>query len=109
MSTLLSKRCEPCEKGTQPLRGLELATLAAEVPQWRVVDDHHLTREFRFPDFVSALQFVNRAGDLAEQEQHHPDIFLTWGKVRFEIWTHSVGGLSENDFILAAKIDALAM
>lgn len=107
MSKLLTKRCRPCEQGTPPLRGLELATLAAEVPGWRIVDDHHLTREFRFPDFLSALQFVNRAGELAEREQHHPDIFLTWGKARFEIWTHSVGGLSENDFILAAKIDAL--
>lgn len=107
MSVLRSRRCIPCEKGAPPLKGLALSTLAAEVPNWRVTNESRLTREFRFPDFVSALRFVNRAGEIAEQEQHHPDIHLSWGKASFEIWTHSIGGLSENDFILAAKIDAL--
>ncbi|MBL8878246.1 MAG: 4a-hydroxytetrahydrobiopterin dehydratase [Phycisphaerales bacterium] len=108
MSKLRSKRCIPCEKGTPPLKGLALVTLSAEVPKWSVVDESRLTRDFKFPDFATALRFVNRAGEIAEQEQHHPDIRLSWGKAGFEIWTHSIGGLSENDFILAAKIDALA-
>lgn len=107
MGKLCERRCTPCKKGTPPLSGLELTTLSAEVPEWRVEEERRLSREFQFPDFASALKFVNRASDLAEQEQHHPDIHLAWGKARFDLWTHSVGGLSENDFILAAKIDTL--
>jgi 4a-hydroxytetrahydrobiopterin dehydratase len=71
-----------------------------------VVDDHHLEKEFTFEDFKSALEFTNRVGEIAEAEGHHPDIFLTWGQVVLKIWTHSVKGLSENDFILAAKADS---
>jgi len=77
------------------------------VPDWQVVDEHHLARTFRFPDFVSALAFVNRVGELAETEGHHPNIFLAWGKVTVEVWTHKVDALTESDFILAAKIDRL--
>jgi 4a-hydroxytetrahydrobiopterin dehydratase len=74
---------------------------------WRVVDDHHLDKEYRFPDFVAALAFVNRVGEEAERQAHHPDLHLAWGKVRVTIWTHKIDGLTESDFVLAAKIDRL--
>jgi 4a-hydroxytetrahydrobiopterin dehydratase len=73
-----------------------------------VVDEHHLVREFRFPDFKQALAFVNDVGEIAEAEGHHPNILLTWGKAEITIWTHRVDGLTESDFILAAKINRLA-
>lgn len=103
---LRSRSCKPCEGGA-PLRGSELTDLAAAVPGWKVVEEHHLQRTYTFPDFASALRFVNEVGAVAEQEQHHPDIALRWGKVEITLWTHAVRGLSENDFILAAKIDHL--
>lgn len=106
LSSLVLKSCAPCQKGTSPLRGAALTELAAQVPAWRVVDEHHLQRSYKFPDFASALQFVNRVGAIAEQEQHHPDIELGWGRVQIATYTHSISGLSENDFILAAKIEA---
>jgi 4a-hydroxytetrahydrobiopterin dehydratase len=105
VSDLKSKRCQPCEGGIPALHGRELTDLAAELPGWTVVEEHHLEKEFRFPDFRQALAYVDRLGEVAEAEGHHPDIFLTWGKVKVTLWTHSVGGLSENDFILAAKAD----
>ena len=71
------------------------------------MDDHHLDKTFRFPDFVSALRFTNRVGDLAEEQNHHPEIHLGWGRVRIEIWTHKIDGLTESDFVLAARIDVL--
>jgi 4a-hydroxytetrahydrobiopterin dehydratase len=108
MSELSSKTCEPVKKGTPPLAGVQLNMLAKEVPEWKVVNGHHIERAFKFPDFKSALLFVNKVGDLAEQQEHHPDIALGWGKAEITTWTHSVDGLSENDFILAAKIDKLA-
>lgn len=74
---------------------------------WKVVDEHHLEKEYRFTDFKSALAFTNRVGGLAEEEGHHPDILLSWGKVVIQLWTHKINGLSESDFILASKIDAL--
>jgi 4a-hydroxytetrahydrobiopterin dehydratase len=107
-SALASRRCSACRSGTPPLRGEPLARLLAELGGgWRVVDEHHLEKEYRFPDFREALAFTNQLGEIAEQEAHHPDFFLAWGRVRLEIWTHAVGGLSENDFILAAKADQL--
>jgi 4a-hydroxytetrahydrobiopterin dehydratase len=81
--------------------------LEAQVPDWKVINNHHLERQLTFPDFKSALKFVNRVGDLAEQQGHHPDIALSWGKVGISIWTHKIDGLTESDFILAAKIDRL--
>jgi 4a-hydroxytetrahydrobiopterin dehydratase len=102
---LLDKHCVPCRGGVPPLRGEELRRYAAELPGWKVVEDHHLFRSFDFPDFVSALAFVNRVGALAEEEGHHPDLHLTWGRVDVTIWTHKIDGLTESDFILAAKID----
>lgn len=107
MAELASKTCVPCRGGVPPLAGKELENLAKEVPQWKVVNGHHITREFRFPDFKQALSFVNKVGDIAEGQGHHPDIFLTWGKAEVTTWTHKIDGLTESDFILAAKIDKL--
>ena len=107
MSDLASKTCVPCKGGEPPLKGKELHDLSHQLPNWRVIDEHHITRAFTFPDFKAALDFVNRVGAIAEEQGHHPDIVLTWGKVEVTIWTHKVNGLTESDFILAAKIDQL--
>jgi 4a-hydroxytetrahydrobiopterin dehydratase len=108
MSDLASKECVPCRGGVPPLEGDDLAKLSRELgEQWEVVEAHHLRREFTFPDFRQALEFTNRVGELAEKEGHHPDIHLSWGRVAIEIWTHKIDGLTESDFILAAKIDRL--
>jgi len=105
-SSLATEKCVPCHGGVPVLRGKELQALARDLGDgWQVVGDHHLEREFRFPDFAQALAFTNRVGALAEEEGHHPEIHLGWGHVRVEIWTHAINGLSRNDFILAAKID----
>lgn len=106
MSRLAEKECVPCKGGVPPLAGAALAALLAELGGgWRVVDGHHLEKEYRFPDFVSALAFVNRVGELAERQGHHPDVYLAWGKVRLTVWTHSIDGLAESDFVFAAKAD----
>jgi len=105
---LADKNCVPCRGGVPPLKGSELRSLHQQTPQWDVVNEHHLHREFKFPDFKHALAFVNRVGDVAEQEGHHPDILLSWGKAEITTWTHKIDGLTESDFILAAKIDRLA-
>jgi len=81
--------------------------MKVQVPGWQVVEGHHVTRSFQFPDFKTALDFVNRVGAVAEEEGHHPDLLLKWGQVDIKIWTHKVDGLTESDFILAAKIDRL--
>jgi 4a-hydroxytetrahydrobiopterin dehydratase len=107
MSDLSAKRCQPCEKGTPPLQGEDLDRLLGQLQGWSLADGKRLEKEYRFPDFRQALAFVDRLGEVAEQEGHHPDIYLTWGKVRVTLSTHSIGGLSENDFILAAKADEL--
>jgi len=90
-----------------PLKGEQLAALAKQLDGWQVVEEHHIVRRFQFPNFITALQFVDRVGALAEEQGHHPDIFLAWGNVEIKIWTHAVKGLTESDFILAAKIDQL--
>ncbi|MFY9680217.1 MAG: 4a-hydroxytetrahydrobiopterin dehydratase [Candidatus Sulfotelmatobacter sp.] len=105
---LADKKCVPCRGGVPPLKGKELKALQKIVPQWTVVNQHHLTRVFTFPDFKQALDFVNRVGALAEEQGHHPDIQLAWGKAEITLWTHKVDGLTESDFIMAAKIDRLA-
>jgi 4a-hydroxytetrahydrobiopterin dehydratase len=105
---LADKQCVPCRGGVPPLKGRELKALHEQIPEWDVVNEHHLHREFQFPDFRQALAFVNRVGDVAEQEGHHPDILLGWGKAEITTWTHKIDGLTESDFILAAKIDRLA-
>ena len=81
--------------------------MQSQVYGWNVVEDHHITKAFKFPDFGKALEFVNRVGELAEELGHHPDIFLAWGRVEITSWTHKINGLTESDFILAAKIDQL--
>ena len=103
--SLAARRCVPCEGGVPPLAAEEVSILLLQVKGWTVIDGKKLTKTYTFPDFVQALAFVNRAGAVAEAEAHHPDLLLSWGKVVAEVWTHAVGGLSENDFILAAKLD----
>jgi 4a-hydroxytetrahydrobiopterin dehydratase len=107
MPSLASKTCVPCRGGVPPLRGKELETLHQQVPRWEVINEHHITRAFAFPDFKHALDFVNRVGALAEAQGHHPDILLAWGKAEITLWTHKIDGLTESDFIMAAKIDGL--
>lgn len=107
MQHLADKRCAPCTGSVPALKGEALEKLKNEVPQWTVVDEHHLIRQFRFPDFKRALAFVNQVGEIAESEGHHPDILLGWGKAEITLWTHAVNGLTESDFIVAAKIDRL--
>ena len=107
MSELASKTCVPCHGGIPPLKGAELAAIAKQVAGWEVVDEHHILKRYSFPDFITALRFVDRVGALAEEQGHHPDILLTWGNVQITLWTHAVKGLTESDFILAAKIDEL--
>src|ERR1041385_7187723 len=108
MSSLAAKTCVPCRGGVPPLKGRELESFREQVPDWQVVDEHHIVRNFKFPDFKQALDFVNRIGAVAEEQGHHPDILLAWGKVEVTLWTHKVTGLTESDFIMAAKIDKLA-
>jgi len=106
-SALAAKHCVPCRGGVPPLQGEELKTLAAQLPDWQLVDGHHIRKTFPFPDFKTALEFVDRIGAVAEQEGHHPDVCLAWGRVDVTTYTHKIGGLTESDFILAAKMDEL--
>jgi 4a-hydroxytetrahydrobiopterin dehydratase len=107
MSELADKTCVPCKGDVPPIKGYHLQRLSQIVPQWKVVNEHHIVRGFTFPDFKQALDFVNRAGEIAEEQGHHPDILLAWGKAEITLWTHKIDGLSESDFIMAAKIDRL--
>ena len=108
MVALAEKECVPCKGGIPPLKGGELAKLTHELkPGWQLVDEHHLEREFKFKNFREALDFTNKVGELAEAQGHHPDIYLAWGKVKVTLWTHKVDGLTESDFIMAAKVDQL--
>jgi 4a-hydroxytetrahydrobiopterin dehydratase len=107
MSELASKTCVPCRGGVPPLKGEELASLHRQVEGWAVIEDHDIRKTFKFLNFREALRFVNRVGELAEEQGHHPDIYLSWGEVEIKVWTHKIDGLTESDFILAAKIDQL--
>jgi 4a-hydroxytetrahydrobiopterin dehydratase len=102
---LAEKDCVPCKGGVPPLKGRSLEAFLQRVPEWKAVDEHHINRTLTFPDFKQALVFVNRVGAIAEEQGHHPDIYLTWGKVDITLWTHKIDGLTESDFIMAAKID----
>jgi 4a-hydroxytetrahydrobiopterin dehydratase len=105
-SALARKDCEPCDGGTPKLEGRALDNFQKQLGNgWLVVDGHHLEKEFKFPDFPKALEFTVRIGCVAEDMGHHPDIFLTYGKVGVKIFTHKIDGLTESDFILAARID----
>lgn len=106
--SLADKQCVPCRGGVPALKGKQLDKLQPSVPKWRIFNQHHLRREFKFPDFKQALDFVNQVGALAEEQGHHPDILLAWGKAEVTLWTHKVDGLTESDFIMAAKIDRIA-
>ena len=106
--TLSQKTCTPCKKGEPPLKGPQVKIFLSRLGEgWQVVEERYLEKEYLFPDFQKALDFANRIGALAEAECHHPDIYLSYGKVKVQLWTHKIGGLSENDFILAAKCDLL--
>ncbi len=104
--SLAGKHCVPCHGGVPRLKGEEIKPLLAQLEGWRVEGEHHLSKGYEFPNFAAALAFVNRVGAVAEREGHHPDVSFGWGYARLEIYTHAVGGLTESDFILAAKIDA---
>ena len=109
MSDLAMLQCVPCKGATPPLRGPELDSLLARLGNdWRVVEEHHLEKEFQFKNFRDALDFTDRVGDLAEEQGHHPDIYLAWGKVRLTVWTHKIDGLTESDFVFAAKSDRVS-
>ena len=108
MSSLASRDCVPCRGGVPPLDAQQTATLLQELGNdWDVVENHHLSKTFVFPDFVQALAFTNRVGKVAEDQAHHPDIHLAWGKVGITIWTHKIDGLTESDFVFGAKCDAV--
>jgi 4a-hydroxytetrahydrobiopterin dehydratase len=111
MSNLTRSSCVPCRGGVPTLTEAEIAALAPQVPDWRVVEVDgikRLRREFRFADFGAAMAFAVRVGELAEREQHHPDLHVAWGKVVVETWTHKIKGLHRNDYVLAAKTDEIA-
>jgi len=107
MSELSSMQCVPCRGGVPPLQGEEINRLITQLNGWEVVKEHHLKKNYAFSNFREALKFVNRVGELAEEQGHHPDFCFGWGKVEITIWTHKIDGLTESDFILAAKIDKL--
>jgi len=107
MTNLSKKMCRPCQGGISPLKENEINQFLSKLNGWQVVDMHHLLKDFTFADFKSALAFVNQVARVAEVENHHPELILSWGKVVVSIWTHKIDGLHENDFILAAKIDEL--
>ena len=108
MNELANRVCVPCKGGIPPLKGKELKILQNQLGNgWNVINEHHLKKKWKFDDFESALNFTNKIGSLAEDQGHHPDIYLAWGKVEIKIWTHKISGLTESDFILAAKIDRI--
>ena len=110
MTDLRQSSCVPCKGGVPPLTPEEVARLSPQAPAWKVTEKDgipRLSRAFTFKDFRAALAFANQVGELAEREQHHPDLHVSWGKVVVETWTHKIKGLHTNDFILAAKTDAL--
>jgi 4a-hydroxytetrahydrobiopterin dehydratase len=107
MSELASRQCVPCRGGVPPLQQEAISGFLGQLDGWEVVDQHHLKKKYRFGNFREAQLFVNRVGDLAEEQGHHPDICFGWGNAEIRIWTHKIDGLTESDFILAAKIDEL--
>jgi len=107
--SLKDKRCIPCEGGIPPLTSEEILPLVEQInDDWKVIADHHIEREFKFSNFQTALDFVNQAGKICEDEAHHADFELSWGRVKVMIWTHKIDCLAESDFFLAAKIDDIS-
>jgi 4a-hydroxytetrahydrobiopterin dehydratase len=108
MTSLAEKECVPCKGDIPALKGAELKDFENQLKGgWRVVNERQLEKDYKFKDFREALSFTNKVGDLAEAQGHHPDIYLAWGKVKLTIWTHKIDGLTESDFVLAAKADRL--
>ena len=108
MSDLAEKSCVPCRGGVPPVKGEELVSVQARLGgEWRVIQEHHLERTYAFADFRQALDFTIKVGEMAEEQDHHPDIYLTWGEVKITIWSHKIDGLTESDFVFAAKADVL--
>ena len=108
MSELASRPCEPCRGGVPPLSQTQITPLEEQLDSdWEVVDLHHLSRIYRFPNFRLALDYVNAVGEMAEELNHHPDLELAWGRVKVEIWTHKIKGLHEADFVFAARCESL--
>ena len=108
MSELAGRQCVPCRGGVPPLTGAALEDFQARLGgDWTVVEQHHLEKVYKFDDFRQALDFTVRVGEMAEEQDHHPDLYLTWGRVKVTIWTHKIDGLTESDFVFAAKADAL--
>ena len=107
MADLAQKECIPCKGGVAALKGEALTSLAVQLKEWQVVNGHHLKREYKFENFRQALDFTNKVGELAEQQNHHPDIYLAWGKVKLTLWSHKIDGLTESDFVFAAKVNQL--
>lgn len=107
MTELASKTCVPCKGDTPPLRGEEIESLRRQIPEWEVVEDHHLKRTFRFKNFREALGFVNEVGRIAEEQGHHPDVGFGWGYAEVTVWTHKIDGLTESDFVFAAKVERI--
>ena len=107
MTELANRNCVPCRGDTPPLKGEELDGLRRQVPDWEIVEEHHLRRTFKFKNFREALGFVNRVGELAEEQGHHPDISFGWGYAEVTVFTHKIDGLTESDFVFAAKVDTL--
>ena len=106
MSDLAKKTCIPCKGGVLPLKGEKLDDLLEKLKNnWKIIKEHHLEKKYSFKNFKEALDFTIKVGELAENQGHHPDIFLAWGKVKLTIWTHKIDGLTESDFIFAAKAD----
>lgn len=105
---LAEKQCVPCREGARPLGPDAISKLLPELDGWQVVDDRRLTKTYRLPDFKQALALVDRIGAMADQQNHHPEVSLSWGKVSVDIWTHKVNGLTESDFVFAARCDELA-
>lgn len=105
LNDLANRACVPCHGGVPKLAGEEIARLLPQLQEWEVIGEHHLKKSYKFPNFRQALEFVTRVGEVAEREGHHPDLRFGWGYCDIEIYTHAIDGLSESDFILAAKID----
>lgn len=108
MSELARRKCTPCREGMASLSAAEAQPLLDQLDGWTIAPGPRLTKTWKLADFANALAFVNRIGEIAETEDHHPDIALAWGRVGVELWTHAAGGLTENDFIVAAKMDESA-
>ncbi len=105
MSELALKNCVPCKGGVPPLTGEQYAPLLKQLKGWTVERDHHLVKTYTFSDFAKGMLFVNCVGKMADEQGHHPDVYLSWGKVRLDVWTHKIDGLTESDFVFAAKAD----